>query len=91
MKKIRALFIVLQIIGFFLLPITVYAQSYSFEVPFTEVQAYIESDGTLSLQYIIEFQNRSNAPENRFILFLAFFAIAEIFPFDCVRKLIIRS
>jgi len=67
MKKIRAFFIVLQIIGFFLLPITVYAQSYSFEIPFTEVQAYIESDGTLSLQYIIEFQNRSNAPEIMYV------------------------
>jgi hypothetical protein len=67
MKKYRIFLLSLLFLCFFFLPITVSAQSYSFEVPFHEVRAYIEEDGTLSLEYIIEFQNRPNAPAIEFV------------------------
>jgi hypothetical protein len=67
MKKLRIFFLTLLLLGFFCLPITVTAQSYSYEVPFTEVRVYIETDGTLSLEYIIEFENHSNAPAIEYV------------------------
>jgi len=67
MNKNRHFFLILLFLGLFLMPMTVSAQSYSFEVPFTEVRAYIEENGTLSLEYIIEFQNRPNAPAIEYV------------------------
>ncbi len=67
MKKFRTILVSLLFLCIFLLPVTVTAQSYNFEVPFHEVQVYIEEDGTISIQYIIEFQNRPNAPAIEFV------------------------
>lgn len=62
MKKItRFLFLSLVFLGLFTLPQPVSAQDYSFEVTALEVEAYIEEDGTLSLWYLIEFQNHTGA------------------------------
>ena len=60
MKKIRSLILILVLAGMFAVPAPVQAQDYLFEVSAQEVEAYIEEDGTLSLWYLIEFQNRPN-------------------------------
>lgn len=60
MKKIRSVILLLVLAGLFALPSPVQAQDYLFEVTSQEVEAYIEEDGTLSLWYLIEFQNASN-------------------------------
>lgn len=57
MKKIRPIFLFLIFLSLFSLPDVVSAQDYRFTVTATEVEAYIEEDGTLSLNYIIDFQN----------------------------------
>ena len=62
MKKIGRLFLLfLVLLGIFSLPSSVSAQDYSYEVSVLEVEAYIEEDGTLSLWYFIDFQNRPGA------------------------------
>ena len=60
MKKIRSIFLLLVLAGLFVMPTPVQAQDYLFEVTAQEVEAYIEEDGTLSLWYLIEFQNSSS-------------------------------
>jgi hypothetical protein len=67
MKKPCLIFLLLLFLSAISTPAFVNAQSYSFEVPFQEVQVYIEEDGTLSIQYIIEFQNQPNAPAIEYV------------------------
>jgi len=57
MKKIRNLLLLLIVIGVFAFPSPVSAQDYRFSISVFEVEAYVEDDGTLSMNYIIEFQN----------------------------------
>jgi hypothetical protein len=61
MKKFRLLLLTILFIGLFVLPSAVTAQDLRFEVPASEVEVYVEEDGTLSIQYIIEFQNMQGA------------------------------
>ena len=59
-KKSRFLIITTFLICLliFILPITnVSAQNYEFKVTRYEVEAYIESDGTLTLKYLMDFKN----------------------------------
>ncbi len=49
------------------MPAPVQAQDYLFEVTAQEVEAYIEEDGTLSLWYLIEFQNSSSGAPIEFV------------------------
>lgn len=67
MKKFNILFITLFLIGLFAFPGSASAQTYRFEVTTMEVEAYLEEDGTLSLWYLIEFQNRANADPIDFV------------------------
>ena len=67
MKKINILIVSLILIGLFVFPGPVSAQTYRFEVTTMEVEAYIEEDGTLSLWYLIEFQNRPTADAIDFV------------------------
>lgn len=67
MKKYKYLLLFLILIGLFTAPTGVAAQTYRFEVTAMEVEAYIEEDGTLSLWYLIEFQNRENADPIDFV------------------------
>jgi len=68
MNKItRFLFLSLVFLGLFTLPQTVSAQDYRFEVTAQEVEAYIEEDGTLSLWYLIEFQNNTGAAPIQYV------------------------
>ena len=64
MKKFKIILLIIVLVGVFTLPATpVSAQDYAFTVTSMEVEAYIEEDGTLSLWYLIEFQNQpSGAP-----------------------------
>ncbi|MDY6846954.1 MAG: hypothetical protein SVP52_07450 [Chloroflexota bacterium] len=61
MKKSRLFLLSLFIIGLFVLPSAVTAQDLRFEVPASEVEVYLEEDGTLSVWYLIEFQNMAGA------------------------------
>lgn len=67
MKKIKRFFLLALLVGLILIPTSVAAQNYQFEVSVMEVEAYIEDDGTLSLWYLIEFQNRPNAAAIDFV------------------------
>jgi len=60
MKKIFAIaLIALSILG--LNASLVFAQDYSFSVPEVEVHVYLESDGTMTIEYYYHFQNHSGA------------------------------
>lgn len=67
MKKIRSVVLLLVLAGLFAMPAPVQAQDYLFEVTAQEVEAYIEEDGTLSLWYLIEFQNSSSGAPIEFV------------------------
>lgn len=67
MNKIKRLAFLLFILALFALPTAVSAQTYRFEVSVMEVEAYIEEDGTLSLWYLIEFQNSPSADPIEFV------------------------
>ena len=67
MKKIRSIVLLLVLAGLFAMPAPVQAQDYLFEVTAQEVEAYIEEDGTLSLWYLIEFQNAPNGAPIEFV------------------------
>ena len=67
MKTIKFLILTALLIGLFLTPSSAVAQNYQFEVTVMEVEVYIEEDGTLSLWYLIEFQNRPNAAAIDFV------------------------
>jgi len=61
MKKFRFLLLTLIFIGLFTLPNSVSAQDLRFEIPASEVEVYVEEDGTFSIWYYIEFQNLQGA------------------------------
>jgi len=67
MKKFRIFLLTLIFIGLFALPSSVTAQDLRFEVPVTEVEVYIEENGTFSIWYYIEFQNRQGAAPIDFV------------------------
>lgn len=67
MKKVNFFLLSMIIISLLALPAPVSGQNYRFEVSAMEVEAYIEEDGTLSLWYLIEFQNRNGAAPIDFI------------------------
>ncbi len=67
MKKTRVFLLCLIFIGLFILSDPVSAQDYRFTVSVFEVEAYIEDDGSLSINYIIEFQNNPNADPIEFV------------------------
>jgi hypothetical protein len=67
MKKARILLLSLIFLGLFMLADPVSAQDYRFTVSAFEVEAYIEDDGTLSINYIIEFQNNPSADPIDFV------------------------
>jgi len=60
MKRFRLFLLLLLFLSLFALPNVTTAQSLQFTVPVSEVEAYLEEDGTLSLYYILEFQNSPN-------------------------------
>ena len=57
MKKIKLLLLTLILFSLFAFPETATAQDLRFEVPASEVEVYVEEDGTFSIYYYIEFQN----------------------------------
>lgn len=61
MKKLKLLFVLLFFIGLFSQPDLASAQDLRFEVPASEVEVYVEEDGTFSIYYYIEFQNMQGA------------------------------
>lgn len=61
MHRIRNGLLLLLLLALTVLPAPVTAQSYSFEVPVQEVTVAIDSDGVLSLDYLITFNNRPGA------------------------------
>ncbi len=67
MKKIRILLLFLVVLGLFALPASVAAQDYRFEIATQEVEVYVEEDGTLSIWYLIEFQNQTGAAPIDFV------------------------
>jgi hypothetical protein len=67
MIKLRNFFLILVILGLFALPASVAAQDYRFEVTAQEVEAYVEEDGTISLWYLIEFENQPGAAPIDFV------------------------
>ncbi len=67
MNKFKQLLFTLIVFALLALPAQVSAQNYAFEVAAMEVEAYIEEDGTLSLWYYIEFNNRPNASPIDFV------------------------
>jgi hypothetical protein len=67
MKTFKFLIFVIALFGLFAFPMSVSAQTYRFEVPVMEVEVYIEDDGTLSIWYLMEFQNRANADPIDFV------------------------
>lgn len=60
MKRLRLFLLCLLFFSLFALPNVTTAQSLRFTVPVSEVEAYLEEDGTLSLYYVIEFENSPN-------------------------------
>jgi len=60
MKKLRLFLLFLIFFSLFALPNKTSAQSLRFTVPVSEVEAYIEEDGSLSLYYLIVFDNTPN-------------------------------
>ncbi len=67
MRKFRFLLIIIVVLGLFALPASVAAQDYRFEVTAQEVEVYIEDNGSLSLWYLIEFENRPGAAPIDFV------------------------
>ncbi len=68
MNKYRYFLLLLLFFSLFALPSPASAQDvYRFEVTYAEVNAYIEEDGTLSLNYIYEFQNDPSADPMEYV------------------------
>lgn len=67
MKKFKIFLLTLIFVGLFALPLPASAQDYRFEMTAMEVEVYIEEDGTLSLWYLFEFQNRTGASPIDFV------------------------
>ena len=67
MKKSRIFLLSLIFLGLFALADPVSAQNYRYTVSAYEVEAYIEDDGSLSINYYIEFQNNPNADPIDFV------------------------
>ncbi len=67
MKKARIFLLSLIFLGLFMLADPVSAQDYRFTVNFFEVEAYLEDDGSLSINYMIEFQNNPSADPIDFV------------------------
>lgn len=67
MNKARIFLLSLIFLGLFTLADPVSAQDYRFSVSAYEVEVYIEEDGTLSLFYIMEFQNDPNGADIEFV------------------------
>ncbi len=61
MKKFKLFLLALLFISIFALPNAVTAQDLRFEIPVHEVEVYIEEDGSLSIWYLIDFQNKAGA------------------------------
>ena len=61
MHRIRGAFLLLMALILLVAPSPVLAQNYSFQVPVQNISVYVNSDGTLSLDYIITFANQPNA------------------------------
>lgn len=61
MHRIRGGLVLLILLVFLVIPASVTAQSYSFEVPAQEVTVAIDENGVMSLDYAITFANRTNA------------------------------
>ncbi len=64
-SKLLILFIVILILAFAVVPAS--AQTYRFTVSEYEIEAYLESDGTLTLRYLMVFMNDSNADPIDFV------------------------
>ena len=67
MKNTRIFLLSLIFISLFALADPVSAQDYRFTVPVYEVEAYLEDDGSLSINYIIEFENNPSADPIDFV------------------------
>ncbi len=67
MKKTRIFLLCLIFFTLFFFADPVSAQDYEFTVSAYEVEVYIEDDGSLSINYIIEFQNSPNADPIDFV------------------------
>ena len=67
MKKFSYLLLALIFFGLFALPNAVTAQDLRFEVPASEVEVYVEENGTFSIYYYIEFQNMQGAAPIDFV------------------------
>jgi hypothetical protein len=67
MKKIKFLLLLIVLVGMFVFPASVMAQTYRFEVTVMEVEVYIEEDGSISIWYLMDFQNRADADPIDFI------------------------
>jgi hypothetical protein len=67
MKILKFLLLIIVLVGMFAFPISVTAQTYRFEVTVMEVEVYIEEDGSLSIWYLMDFQNRANADPIDFV------------------------
>jgi len=61
MHRIRGGILLLIVILLLALPTAALAQNYSFQVPTQNITAYVNADGTLSLDYQITFTNDGNA------------------------------
>lgn len=67
-NKFLSLFVVFAVLAALLLPIqTVFAQDYRFSISRYEVEAYIESDGTLTLKYLMAFDNSPQGAAIEFV------------------------
>jgi hypothetical protein len=67
-SRFISLILVLAILAALLLPIQmVFAQDYRFSVSRYEVEAYIESDGTLTLKYLMAFDNSPQGAAIEFV------------------------
>jgi hypothetical protein len=67
MRRRTAAILCLLVFALTLAPIPTLAQSYSFSVEEYIVDAYWQSDGTLSVQYSIVFNNDTSAPAIEYI------------------------
>ena len=67
MKKFKYLIFAIIFFSLFALPNTAKAQDLRFEVPVSEVEVYVEENGTFSIWYYIEFQNMQGADPIDFV------------------------
>ncbi len=67
MKKLNTVFLLLVLLAAFMFPAAVSAQTYRFTVSEYEVEAYLEQDGSLTLRYLMVFENDPSADPIDFI------------------------